>query len=79
MVAIKPHVADFLCRVLLCFIFLSLKDKNTTLLQGTGVLFGAQDHLKGNEFELSHIQLCSCLASLCFLTGIKCPFNFTKL
>lgn len=46
MVAIKPHVVDFLHRVLLCLIFLSLKDKNTTLLQGTGVLFGAQDHLK---------------------------------
>lgn len=46
MVAIKPHVADFLHLVLLCFFFLYLKDKNATFLEGTGVLFRAQDHVK---------------------------------
>lgn len=76
MVAIKPHVADFLHLVLL--FFLALTDKNTAILEATGVLFRAQDHLKRDEFELSHIQPCSSLASFCSLTGIKCTFNFFR-
>lgn len=46
MVAIKPPVAGYVHLVLLCFFLLSLKDKNATFLEGTGVLYRAQDHLK---------------------------------